>query len=105
MMKETGRAASVREDVYSSDSVPFADNGVPAINFCRFGSYGTAFIHDRRDSLALGYMSAEALDITLQNALEFSRRVINAPVFPIERKISDSMKEKVDKYLFRKKND
>ena len=70
----------------------------------RFGAPGTAFIHDRRDNLGLGYMSAEALDITLQNSLEFSKRVINAPVFPIERKISDSMRGKVDKYLFKKKD-
>ena len=104
MMKELGRAAVVEDDTYSSDSIPFADNGVPAINFCRFGAPGTAFIHDRYDNLKYGYMSAEALDITLQNALEFSKRVINAPVFPIERKISDSMKEKVDKYLCKKKD-
>lgn len=49
-------------------------------------------------------MSAEALGITMENTLEFAKRVINAPVFPIERKISDSMKDKVDKYLFKKKN-
>lgn len=105
MMKELGRAAAVEDDTYSSDSIPFADNGVPAINFCRFGAPGAAFIHDRNDNLGLGYMSAEALDITLQNALEFSKRVINAPVFPIERKISETMKGKVDKYLFKKKED
>ena len=104
MMKELGRAAVVEDDIYSSDSIPFADNGVPGINFCRFGAPGTAFIHDRRDNLGLGFMSAEALDITLQNVLEFSKRVINAPVFPIERKISDSIRGKVDKYLFKKKD-
>ncbi len=103
MMKELGKAAEVKADIYSSDSVPFADNGVPAINFCRFGAPGTAFIHERRDDLAYGYMSADALGKTLDIVYEFSRRVINAPVFPIERKISDEMKNKVDKYLFRKK--
>ena len=72
-------------------------------NFCRFGALGAAYIHDRRDDLALGYMSADALRKTLRVVLEFSKRVINAPVFPIERKISDEMKNKVDKYLFRKK--
>ena len=102
MMKELGKPAEVKADIYSSDSVPFADHGVPAINFCRFGAPGTAFIHERRDDPALGYMSAEALGKTLDIVLEFSKRVVNAPVFPIERKISDEMKDKVDKYLFRK---
>lgn len=103
MMKELGLPVEVKADIYSSDSVPFADNGVPAINFCRFGALGAAYIHDRRDDLTLGYMSADALRKTLRVVLEFSKRVINAPVFPIERKISDEMKNKVDKYLFRKK--
>ncbi len=103
MMKEMGRAAEVKEHVYSSDSVPFADNGVPAVNFCRFASPGAGYMHDRRDDPALAFMSAKALDITLRNVLAFSKRVINAPVFPIEKKISDSMKDSVDKYLFRKK--
>ena len=103
LLKEIGKAADVKADIYSSDSVPFADNGVPAINFCRFGAPGAAFIHDRRDNLNLGYMSPEALGNTLDIVLEFAKRVVNAPVFPIERKISDEMKGKVDKYLFRKK--
>lgn len=103
MMKELGKAAEVKSDIYSSDSVPFADKGVPAINFCRFGAPGAAFIHERGDDLALGYMNAEALGKTLDIVLEFSKRVINAPVFPIERKIGDEIRDKVDKYLFRKK--
>ena len=103
MMKELGKAAEVKTDIYSSDSVPFADKGVPAINFCRFGAHGAAFIHERRDDLAYGYMNAEALGKTLDIVMEFSKRIINAPVFPIERKISDEIKDKVDKYLFRKK--
>ena len=65
---------------------------------------GTGFIHDRRDALANGFLSADALGITLNLALEFSKRVVNAPIFPIERKISDSMRDKIDKYLFRKCN-
>ena len=103
MMNELGRAAKVEEHIYSSDSVPFADNGVPAVNFCRFASQGTGYMHDRRDDPALAFLSAKALGITLDNVLAFSKRVINAPVFPIAREISSSMKDSVDKYLFRKK--
>ena len=51
-----------------------------------------------------GYLSAEALDITLQQALMFAKRVDGAQVFPIERKVSDEIVKKVDEYLFKKKD-
>lgn len=104
MMNELGAAVVYHEDVYSSDGTPFSDKGIPAINFTRVNANGTGFIHDRRDALANGFLSADALGITLNLALEFSKRVVNAPIFPIERRISDSMRDKIDKYLFRKCN-
>lgn len=103
MMNELGLPVHVDNHIYSSDSVPFADKGVPAINFVRESAQGAGFIHDRRDNLANGFMSAKALAKTIEVALEFSKRVVNAHVFPVERKISDSTREGVDKYLFRKK--
>ena len=91
-------------DIYFSDCIPFADKGVPAVNLIRFGVPGAGYIHDRRDNLKSGYLSAEALDITLQQALMFAQRVDGAKVFPIERKVSDEIVKKVDEYLFKKKD-
>jgi len=102
LMKEIGVGCGVKMDIYSSDCVPFADKGVPAINLCRFGAPGANFIHDRRDNLKSGYLDENALGITLKQALYLAKRTVNAEVFPIERKISDEIKEKVDKYLFKK---
>ena len=102
MMREAGIPCDVRLDIYSSDCIPFADKGVPAINLCRFGTAGANYIHDRRDNLRSGYISADALDVTLQQALMLTTRVANAKVFPIERKISDEIVKKVDEYLFKK---
>jgi len=102
LMKEIGIACNVSLDIYSSDCVPFADKGVPAINLCRFGAPGANFIHDRRDNLKSGYLDEKSLGITLTQALHLAQRTVNAAVFPIERKISDEIKEKVDKYLFKK---
>lgn len=102
LMNEMGLAVNVEDHIYSSDSVPFADNGVPAVNFVRSGANGTAYIHNRHDNLELGYMSEKALNKTLHIVLEFSKRMANSVVLPVERKISDSMREAVDKYLFRK---
>lgn len=103
IMKEHGMACGVKMDIYSSDCIPFADHGVPAINLCRFGTQGAGYIHDRRDNLKSGYLDEKALDITLQQVLMLSRHVVNAKVFPIERKISDEIRGKVDEYLFKEK--
>ncbi|MBQ4639620.1 MAG: M28 family peptidase [Clostridia bacterium] len=103
MMKEAGIPCKVELDIYSSDCIPFADQGVPAINLCRFGPQGAGYIHDRRDNLRSGYLDEKALDITLQQGLMLAKRLDSAKVFPIERKISDDIKKKVDEYLFKKK--
>ena len=102
LMREAGIACDVKMDIYSSDCIPFADNGVPAVNFCRFGPMGAGFIHDRRDNLKSKYLSEAALDITLQQVLVFAKRIDSAVVFPIARELCDEIKGKVDKYLFKK---
>ncbi|MBQ3078555.1 MAG: M28 family peptidase [Clostridia bacterium] len=103
LMREAGFACDVKMDIYSSDCIPFADKGVPAVNFCRFGAPGANYIHDRRDNLKSNYIDEKALDITLQQVLFFAGRVDGASVFPIEKKISDEIKKKVDEYLFKEK--
>ncbi|MDD6050846.1 MAG: M28 family peptidase [Clostridiales bacterium] len=103
LMREAGIACEVKLDIYSSDCIPFADKGVPAVNLIRFGVPGAGYIHDRRDNLRSGYLSEAALDITLQEALMFAQRLDGAKVFPIERKVSDEIVKKVDEYLFKKK--
>ena len=104
LMREAGIACEVKLDIYSSDCIPFADKGVPAVNLLRFGVPGANYIHDRRDNLKSNYISAEALDITLQQSLMFAKRIDAAKVFPIERKVSDEITKKVDEYLFKKKD-
>ena len=103
LMREMGVACEVKLDIYSSDCVPFADKGVPAINLCRFGAPGANYIHDRRDNLKSAYIDERSLDITLQQALYLSKRVVSAASFPIDRVISDEIREKVDEYLFKEK--
>lgn len=104
LMKELGVPCETKLDIYSSDCIPFADSGVPAVNLCRFGAEGANYIHDRRDNLRSGYLDEKALDITLQQALYLAQRVDGAAAFPIERKIADEIRTKVDEYLFKKKD-
>ena len=98
--KVRGFSAEVVQDIYSSDSIPFADSGVPAVNFCRNGAPGAAFIHDRFDTLS--FLSAEALEKTARCVLAFASEMANAAAFPVKREIPKNMVEKVEKYLYKK---
>ncbi len=100
MIKICGCGAAVRQGIYSSDSIPFADSGVPAINFSRDGTPGAAYIHNRFDTLS--FLSPEALEKTTRLVLEVSRALINGKVFPVERKVPQNMVEEVEKYLYKK---
>ena len=95
-----GLSAEVKQGIYSSDSIPFADSGIPAVNFTRFGAPGAAHIHDRFDTLS--FLSAEALEKTARNVLAFAQDMVNATAFPVKREIPQNMVEEVEKYLYKK---
>ena len=101
MMKEAGYAVETRTDTYSSDCIPFADNGVPAVSIGRFGAPGMSYIHNRND--IIDWVCAPALERTGEIVKLFTERMDKAVYMPFERKIPDSMKEKVDAYLMKKK--
>src|SRR5699024_6139448 len=46
MASEKGFGMKAYQDVYSSDSTPFADKGVPAVSFARIAPTSTATIHN-----------------------------------------------------------
>lgn len=94
---------NVREGIYSSDSIPFADKGVPAINFMRFGVQGTAHIHDRYDTLH--FLSKEALYKTYSFVEIFSEKVANTDLFLIDRVIPEKIVNDVNNYLKKKKGE
>ena len=98
--KVQGYSTEVKQGIYSSDSIPFADSGVPAVNFCRFGAPGAAHIHNRFDTLS--FLSPEALEKTARYVLAFSRDMVNATAFPVKREVPQNMVEEVEKYLYKK---
>ncbi|MDO4459154.1 MAG: M20/M25/M40 family metallo-hydrolase [Clostridia bacterium] len=99
-MKANGFDVDVKQDIYSSDCVPFADNGIPSINFMRFSRDGGAFIHCRHD--IIDFLSGDSLAKTTEYVTAFADHVVNSVVFPEKRAIPEEMKEKVDKYLYKK---
>ena len=98
---ERGFSLKAYQDVYSSDSTPFADKGVPAVSFARRAPGNTATIHNRYDTLAL--MSGEQMVEDIEFLIRFADRMANAKCCPVGRQIPDNMKEKLDTYLNRKR--
>ncbi len=99
--QEQGFGTEVRQDVYSSDSTPFADKGVPAISFARRAPNNTATIHNSYDTMAL--MKGEQMAADIAYITAFTERMACAARCPVAREMPDNMKEKLDIYLCRKR--
>ena len=101
MGAEQGFGIAVSHDVYSSDSTPFADKGVPALSFARIAPPNTATIHNSYDTAKL--MSGEQMEKDIEFIVAFTNRMANARRCPVAREIPESIKEKLDIYLARKR--
>ena len=102
MGNELGFATKPYQDVYSSDSTPFADNGVPAVSFARIAPPPTGTIHNSYDTAAL--MSGRQMEEDVAFIAAFTERMANSRRCPVDRKIPDNIKEKLDIYLTRKRD-
>ena len=101
MGSELGFPISVKQDVYSSDSTPFADKGVPALSFARIAPHNTATIHNSYDTIAV--MKGEQMVEDIDFIVAFTDRMANAKLCPVAKEIPDAVKEKLDIYLARKR--
>lgn len=90
------------QDVYSSDSTPFADKGIPAVSFARIAPNNTATIHNSYDTAKVMKASQVLSDIDFINI--FADNMANAGKCPVLREIPENMKEKLDIYLARKRD-
>ena len=101
MGAELGFPVAAKTGVYSSDSTPFADKGVPAMSFARLASGAFAPIHcrfDRPDVLSMDRLQEDIAFIA-----EFTRRMAMSAVCPVDREIPESVRKELDEYLFRKR--
>ena len=99
---EKGFGVSAYQDVYSSDSTPLADKGIPAVSFARVAPRNTATIHNSYDTLAV--MKGEQMQEDIAFIIEFTDRMVNAKRCPVAREMPENMKEKLDIYLARKRD-
>jgi Zn-dependent M28 family amino/carboxypeptidase len=103
MGAELGFPLTSSVGVYSSDSTPFADKGVPALSLARLASGNVAPIHCRYDRMHT--LSMEQLQKDIDFITEFTRRMANAALCPVSREIPEKVKTELDEYLFRKRKD
>ena len=103
MAAELDWGVEARQGVYSSDSTPFADKGVPAVSFARIAPQNQATIHNRYDTSQL--ISAEQLRRDGEFLTAFTRRMADAGVCPVRREIPDKVRGELDVYLNRKRKD
>lgn len=98
---EVGFGIATRQGVYSSDSTPFADSGIPAVSFARSAPSNTATIHNSYDTAAV--MSDEQMVRDIGFICQFVERMVNAKICPVKKEMPENMKEKLDEYLMRKR--
>lgn len=101
MGSELGFQVKAYQDVYSSDSTPFADKGVPAVSFARVAGPNLAPIHNSYDTKAV--MKTEHMQKDIDFITTFASRMANAAMCPVSREIPDNIKTKLDEYLLRKR--
>ena len=95
--KVNGHGATVYQDTYASDGMPYALCGVPAVNFYRKAAEGTTNIHSRNDTLSR--ITAKSLESTGKFIVEVMNTIINAEVFPFDRKLPENMEQKTKTLL------
>lgn len=96
-----GFGIKANQDVYSSDSTPFADKGVPAVSFARIAPNNTATIHNSYDTMKV--MKMEHMQKDIEFIGKFVEVMANAKYCPVAKEMPEKMKEKLDYYLTRKR--
>lgn len=103
MAAEQNFPVSAYQGLYSSDSTPFADKGIPAISFARNALRSMAGYHDRYDIPEV--MCGEQMEADFEFVLSFARRMAGARHIPFGRVIPENIRARLDNYLGRKRAD
>ncbi len=100
---QRGWGIDTRVGVYSSDSTPFADKGVPALSFARLAPTSQATIHSRYDRKEL--ISEKQMLLDIEYLCAFTAFMADSVVCPVKRDIPESVKKELDVYMCRKRKE
>lgn len=93
--KEVGVGLETKLGVMSSDGTPFGLEGIPSVNFARYGG-GTPYLHTPND--ALEHTDSGHLAMLGRFVELFVDRVANSKVFPFGREMPESVKKDLETY-------
>lgn len=96
--KELGLVFKSNLDIFSSDSMPFTPYEIPSVNVFRAGGKATSMIHTPADSVQ--NVGTKGYDTTIKASINLLERIINAKVYPVKKEIDESLREKIEKYLY-----
>jgi len=97
LSEELGFSNDVYQGVYSSDSTPFADKGIPAVSFARNPVRSMFGYHDRYDTIDI--MDGDQMAEDFEFVLAFAKRMAAAKHIPFAREMPQNMRDKLDNYL------
>ena len=103
MGQELGWSIQAKQGVYSSDSTPFADKGVPSLSFARIAPPSQAVIHNRYDTAAV--LSPQRIRDDSLFIAAFAGRMADAVRCPVGRAIPQKVRDELDVYLNRKRKE
>jgi aminopeptidase YwaD len=98
ILKENGMLFDESLGIYSSDCMPFTPLEIPALNIARFGGKALYFGHTEDDKAK--YVSQKGLEGPFKAAVKILDRILNAEIFPVTKAIDDSLRDKIEAYLY-----
>lgn len=98
LMREIGILYSTKLDIYSSDCMPFSVYEIPSVNIARFGGKASFHIHTPNDHLK--NVSPRGYKNTITSTIHLLRHILNAEIYPVSKEIDNSLKDKIEKYIW-----
>lgn len=97
-LREEGIYFQEHLNIYSSDCMPFAAYEIPSINIARMGGKALYHIHTEDDRAQ--YCNQAGIDVVANAGITLLSRVLNAEIYPVNKEIDDSLRDKIEKYLY-----
>ncbi|MDD3524164.1 MAG: M28 family peptidase [Candidatus Cloacimonetes bacterium] len=98
LLREEGIFFQEVLNIYSSDCMPFATYEIPSLNIARLGGKALFYIHTEDDQAK--YCNQEGIDVVAEAGITLLRRILNAEFYPVNKAIDDSLREKIEKYMY-----
>jgi Iap family predicted aminopeptidase len=98
ILRENGLIFSENLNIYSSDCMPFSVLEIPSLNLARVGGKGLFHCHTDNDK-ARNASEYGLKDVYLATQAILDR-VLNARMYPVPSGIDDTLREKIERYLW-----